>query len=327
MASGKTGHKKKRERPVRSEKGLRPFLRLAKRATMAYLKGDADAFRLHRRRMAFLLLAGEDVRLRFERDGVSWTVPGGEDEIARSLFVAGRYQNPQLEALLTWLDANGRSPARYGWMVDVGANIGVPSIPLARRTGRRVLAIEPVPRNFEFLQVNVRDNGLDDRIVCVHAAAAAGPGRLTMMAHPRGGRSEVATEGGAQGFGASDGVERVEVPAVTLEGILADRSVAPSAVAFVWSDTQGYEGEVIRGGASLWRAGTPLFCELWPKGLEVHGGIAAFAAVAASHFRGFIPRDRLLAETGRAQALPIDELERTARQLRRDHTDVLLLPR
>jgi hypothetical protein len=60
--------------------------------------------------------------------------------------------------------------------------------------------------------------------------------------------------------------------------------VLPSA----WCDAQGSETDVIESGASIWRSGARLWTEVWPAGLERHGGIKRFDAAVRNHFASFV---------------------------------------
>jgi FkbM family methyltransferase len=67
----------------------------------------------------------------------------------------------------TWVEeaytARGFYLPRDGDVVfDIGANVGVFSLYLASASRCRVIALEPFPENFEYLQRNVRDNHLDN---------------------------------------------------------------------------------------------------------------------------------------------------------------------
>jgi hypothetical protein len=121
-----------------------------------------------RRVLAMLLLSLEDdVVLTFERGGFTWTVDAG-DEIGRYLFSEGSYEGEELDAVLSWLRVN--RPARsFGTFVDLGANVGTTTLPVAR-AGWKVIAVEPVPTTFEWLVANVEANGLSDRAVCAQKA-------------------------------------------------------------------------------------------------------------------------------------------------------------
>ncbi len=63
-------------------------------------------------------------------------------------------------------------------VVDAGANIGAFTVFAARRC-KRVLAIEPLPGNFQMLRENIRLNQLDN-VAVVEAALAAEAGELNM---------------------------------------------------------------------------------------------------------------------------------------------------
>jgi FkbM family methyltransferase len=167
---------------------------------------------------------------------------------------------------------------------------------------------------------------LAERVFPVRAAVAAAPGKLVLCLHPQLGRCEIAESGGVQGFGPAADLPRVEVPACSLASLLAERQVAPEEVGLVWSDTQGYEREVIAGGEALWRVGAPLFLELWPRGLGAHGGVAAFLAAAGRCFRGFVSEEDL-ARTPFPAPRPIGELAARLGALEGNaHTDALLVP-
>jgi hypothetical protein len=152
----------------------------------------------------------------------------------------------------------------------------------------------------------------------VNAAIAERGGTLTIVRAAKDGQSEVAAAGVA-------GVGSVGVPALPLESVVAQAGARPEQVAFVWSDTQGFETQVLASGRALWAAGTPAYVELWPEALERHGGIAACAAVARASFRGFILKRDLVARGADAIPRPAEELEAAVRSLRKQ-TDGLLVP-
>jgi len=291
----------------------------------AWLRRDAAAVRRQRRELALLLVDGEAEELTFQREGLTWTVRARRHTITRNLFVHGRHPGAELAGTLAWLRARGRLGAPFTTVVDVGANVGAPTLFLARETGLRVVAVEPVPGNFELLLRNVEANGCGDRVRCVRAAVAEVAGEVVMLEHPKDGQSEV-REAGGQGFGRVTAAHRsTRVRAARLDEILAGEAVPPGEVAFVWSDTQGFETQVVRSGPSLWRAGAPIYVEVWPEGLAAHGGVEAFLGAAAEHFAAFVPRRDLRERGEDAAPRPLAELPAFVRELPKQ-TDVLLLP-
>lgn len=299
---------------------------MARRAVRAYLKGDQEELRQQCRRLAFSLLENEADRITFRRHGTEWTT-AVTGVIGRRLFVKDGYQLEDVNAVVAWLRSSGYVGASRDAIFDVGANIGTTSVPFAR-AGFRVLAVEPVPANFELLQHNITRNGFADRITCVQAAVSLTEETVPFLIHPTdGGRGEVQVEG-PQGYAYFPEESRVEhVPATTLDRILAYHGVAAEEVALVWSDTQGCEGDVIESGASLVEAGVPFFVELWRDGLSAHGGVDRFLELARRRFESMIVREDLRREHAKARRRPLSELESVLAGVRGGHTDVLFLPR
>ena len=54
-------------------------------------------------------------------------------------------------------------------VIDIGASIGDTSIYFALRGAKKVIAFEPFPRIFELAKRNIKENGLQDKIVLVNA--------------------------------------------------------------------------------------------------------------------------------------------------------------
>src|SRR5262249_29934198 len=123
----------------------------------------------------------------------------------------------------------------------------------------------------------------------------------------------------------------VKVPASSLDTIVAEEGFRPEDVAFVWSDTQGYETQVLESGEKVLGAGTPAWVELWPSGLDAHGGVERFIDVCRRHFRQFVPSNDLadgrpaLRDIGELPKL-VDSINQIDRATKMDFTDVMLLP-
>jgi FkbM family methyltransferase len=281
------------------------------------------------------LLAGFDVALTFERNGVTWTVPPGNDGIAEDLFRTGAYSGDTIDAVLAFLAEH--RPGRR-WVLDVGANIGTTTVPFAK-AGFDVLAIEPVPRTLGYLRSNVEANGLGDHVRIVEAAIAADEEEVVMAVSTSLGSSEVVpTPTTSPGFeGVYGHAETIRARAMGLEAAVANARIPIESVALVWSDTQGSERAVIETGATLWSGGVPLLAEFWPHGLALKGGVDAFVDRASEHFREFVNCEsgaRQLAVAfdpsgARATRRPVEELRALADEVvfyPGRFTDVLLLP-
>ena len=307
--------------------GLRRWWRHLSAVAAATGRGDAASALRERRELTLLAIDGDADAVTFTRDGLTWTTAAVRHTITRNLFVHGRHPRDEVAALGAWLAAHGRLGDAHPFAVDVGANVGAPTLFFARDLGRRVVAVEPVPQTFALLRRNVEANGFGDRVTLVNAAIAETAGTVSMVRHAKDGWSEVADSGGAAtpvGDG-SPGEGTVDVPARRLDDVVAAAGARPDEVSFVWSDTQGFEAQVIRSGAALWAAGTPAFVELWPEALGRHGGVAAFADACRAHFRNFVLRDDLVARGAAAEPRPVESMEAVLRSLRKQ-TDGLLLP-
>lgn len=148
-----------------------------------------------------------------------------------------------------------------GTVIDVGANIGLFSIPVAQRTGARCLAFEPEATNFGLLRSNVERHGLSERIACQQVAVHSERGLLTMeLSADNAGDHHVSTT-------ARDG--DVKVRADTLDALVAGESLAPPVVLKI--DTQGSELRVIAGAAALLARVDHCIVEYWPAGLARQG--------------------------------------------------------
>ncbi|MFT7463804.1 MAG: FkbM family methyltransferase [Pseudohongiellaceae bacterium] len=295
---------------------------------MAWIKGDREALLAQRLEFGLLAIDGVADSISFRRGDLDWSTHATRESITHNLFCFGDFHAPMRQVLIEWMKSHGYLGPEKQHLIEIGANIGAPTLLLARETGLKVLALEPLPDNFELLERNVQRNGLADQVTCVRAAVSTESGTLSMVRHPKSGRSEVLEAGRAQGFGElTEGCKVVDsVACLPLNAVLTDHHIDPAAVSFVWSDVQGFEGHVIASGSKLWNAGVPLFAELWIPGLEAHGGFDKFLETTQEHFGSYLLSEHLLAEG--ADAVPRDiETLGAAMSAVRGHTDGLLIPR
>jgi FkbM family methyltransferase len=126
--------------------------------------------------------------------------------------------------------------------IDVGANVGVHTVRLARLVGRDgdVIAIEPDPDVVWRTQRNITLNGLANvRVICAAASDLAGETRL----YRPGPRDTNRARASLHHHPYLTGVATT-VPVVTIDGICAD---AP--VSLIKVDVEGHEAAVLRGAA------------------------------------------------------------------------------
>jgi FkbM family methyltransferase len=274
-----------------------------------------------RRKVVLKLLLADGVhRVDVERDGLWWTIDI-RDEIGQEVFVSGSYQADMIEDTLAWL----RRKRRTGKIVDVGANMGTTTLKFCR-AGYHVVAIEPVPETFGMLAENVERNGYKQSVTLLERAISAEAGPVEMWTSTGTAVNEVRVGSHEPGFlewgSRIEGI--IKVDAAGLQRTLTDVAIEPSDVALVWSDAQGAEPHVVATGAALWESGVPLFIEVWPAGIDLHGGRASFLAELHRHFSSFIARDDIASGAER----PIREFsEFVEDSLKADfYTDSLLIP-
>ena len=119
---------------------------------------------------------------------------------------------------------------------DIGANVGLYTLPSARAVGPsgQVVAFEPMPRNLGFLRRHLTLNGLEGAVVC-DAAVSDATGTLKMA------------EGDSPSEFHADAGGSVEVRAVTLDDWLSESGAPPPDVVKI--DVEGSDDAVLRGGA------------------------------------------------------------------------------
>lgn len=145
-------------------------------------------------------------------------------------------------------------------VVDIGANVGLYSL-YAVAYGppdMRVLAVEPNRPLVDQLVVNVEANALP--IDVVRAAVSDQLGEVELHV----GRSDLVSSLEAAHVDRYGGAAHVErVPAVTLDGLLAERGVVPDLVKI---DVEGHELGVLAGaGETLQQARPVVFIEATPE--------------------------------------------------------------
>lgn len=170
-------------------------------------------------------------------DGCSFWLPHLGEPVAFHLLADGVYE-PALARFL----AQRLPPG--GTFVDVGANVGAFTVPVARRLGAAglVVAVEASPAVFPYLEANVRDNGLTN--VRLHPCAATDGRRDEAPFY-----EAPADHFGMGALAAQFGARPVSVPARTLDDLLAADGVP--AVDLLKVDVEGFEADVFRGARRL----------------------------------------------------------------------------
>jgi FkbM family methyltransferase len=208
--------------------------------------------------------------------------------------------------------------SRQGTYMDVGANIGLTTIPLARNPRIRCLAFEPEPTNFANLTRNVARNA-EGAIVEFHAVAVfdAHSTMSMALAQENLGDHRVARE-------AISGRHMIQIPAVPLDDFLA-KVEGPLAVKV---DTQGAEPFVIAGGRRVFARAGLVAMEFCPYLMRQLGGDPDVVIDFAATFDQVAVMGGGIAETPRyvspteARSI-LEHKTRTAKESDGDYLDIL----
>jgi FkbM family methyltransferase len=268
---------------------------IAARLVLAAQPFSAAARERARRILVWRLLGDRAHAVTFERDNFLWTAPIA-GHVCRDLFVIGHWRDEALPGLLRWLSSATEFDRRTT-IINVGAHIGTILLYLVRLSQKRALACEPVPATFDYLTQNVRANHLDAQIQLAPVAIGLERGPARMALTHDSGSAEVERPAGRQGFALrSSQTGTVPTEMMPLKELVEKHQLRFEEVGLVYCDAQGSETAVIATGAPLWQARVPLWLEIWPEGLEAHGGVDAFLQAAQAHFSHFIRKEAFLGD-------------------------------
>jgi len=166
------------------------------------------------------------------------------EDIGLVVLMSGGFEKAETEFAI--------EQARPGTVaIDVGANVGMFTVPLALAVGPsgRVLTIEPSPENMERLESNLDLNSLEN-VVVEPIAVGDKSGRLVLQLANDPGFHSTAEIAESRSFD-----ESLTVKAETLDQVWL-RAHAPN-VTFIKIDTEGSEDAVLRGAEQILRTCQP----------------------------------------------------------------------
>lgn len=191
-------------------------------------------------------------------------------------------------------------PIGEGAIIDVGANLGIVSVMLAKRFPERTIhAFEPAPSTFHALQTNIALNTAAN-IRALPCAVANRIGEIAFNANPLG----RATNSIAAGAGASV----VNVQCVTLDAYAAENAIAE--IAFLKVDVEGFEATVFQGAQRQLgeHRVAVVYYEVCPENAE-NSGTAPELPTRILQEHGY--RIHKIDDSGLLQPVDIAELKRT----------------
>lgn len=196
-------------------------------------------------------------------------------------------------------------------LVDVGANIGLyTSLAMHNlNAGGRIVAVEPRPKTFDFLERNIAANRREagPRTDAFRVAAAPESGTRVLFQNPE-------NKADNRVYVSNDfHWETTEVVARPLDDLLAEQGIRE--IHFLKIDVQGFEQMVLRGIRETLRHSKKviLMSEFWPKGLREAGGDAQSYLDELSGL-GFHLYE--LKERPRGKLVPLTDREKFIRKLK-----------
>lgn len=170
-----------------------------------------------------------------------------DQSVIRPYLFTGEWSNSIVSLFLEYF-GNG-----FGTMYDVGANIGLISVPVSRLPNVTVLAFEPDPRNASLLRANLALAGTQAEVIIAAVADTAGTLRFTHSEYNSGDhRLSVAGD--------------IEVSVTYL-----DQFPPKSGKVAVKIDTQGAEPLIFKGGKNVLAHAGLIVSEFWPWGMARMG--------------------------------------------------------
>lgn len=223
----------------------------------AFLQGLIAAYPFRHGRKALVRWAAAKLG-----GAIPWTMRDGarllldpRNYIDREIVLKGGYEADAIAAFVA--EAKGCDA-----FLDIGANIGLYSIAVARGTQAEVTAFEPDPRNLAQLHANLFLNALETRVRVRGEAVGAMASEGTLYAQRDGKDFSTALSGMAERVAGS--VE-IAVPVVAIDGLFPwkGRRLA------IKMDIEGYELQALQGMTEL-LANNSVFLqiEIAPQNLE-----------------------------------------------------------
>ncbi|MDJ0950756.1 MAG: FkbM family methyltransferase [Alphaproteobacteria bacterium] len=174
--------------------------------------------------------------------------------------------------------------AGQGSYIDLGANIGLTTIPVARLDRVACYAVEADPDNYALLRRNLARNGLASRVETCHAAIVAEPGPVELEKAP----TNLGDHRVRYGVQPADTYRESSRATLTVPGRTLDDVIPASALAgpvVLKMDIQGAEPLALEGGHDVLAKTDLLLTEYWPYGLRrMPLGVDAFQARLAEAF-------------------------------------------
>jgi FkbM family methyltransferase len=240
------------------------------------------------------------------------------DPVLSSSVAFGIYENYEREIFRQFCKPGST-------VVDVGANVGLYTVIAASRVGKdgKVIAIEPHPESYRYLQKTIEANGLS-RVKTFNVALGDRRRKIDLYLTDE-------NKADSRIYDVTGQRPKITAEMIGLDELLAENEI--DTVQLVKMDIQGSEGLALRGMLKT-LARSPevtIFTEFWPWGLEETGESAA--GFLGQLLRGGF-RIKAIDES-RREVIDVPDVERliarhdklqyTGTDFRRSHTNLICI--
>jgi FkbM family methyltransferase len=177
-----------------------------------------------------------------QAQGRKYLIPSLRESVGFCLLVDGVYESEILDFIFSCISG--------GTIIDVGANIGCITIPVAHQLGSKVqiVAVEASPKVFDYLKRNIAANNLENVILLNCAITATDYSHVQFYEPP-------STHFGMGSIAPQFHDKPITVGTRTLDSILADLKI--DHVDLIKVDVEGYESFVFQGAHKLLTSAHP----------------------------------------------------------------------
>lgn len=188
-----------------------------------------------------------------------------DDEVVHgTYFREGIWSQAMLDLLVHGLFGRGS-----GTFIDIGANIGLVSIPVVEKSGIACLAFEPEPFNYELLNRNIVAHGLESKIAAFNVALYSEKGQIQLQRDPANSGDNRLISEKSPAKAIDSGTRAICVNADRLDALIHPEQLTHPIV--IKMDTQGAEARVLEGAQHVLPHVDYLISEYWPRGLWLMG--------------------------------------------------------
>jgi FkbM family methyltransferase len=203
-----------------------------------------------------------------------------------------------------------------GTYIDIGANIGFTTIPVAQQATVTCVAIEADPDNARYLRANVAANCPHPNVTVHHVALFSSRGHVTLEVSPDNPGDNRVRTGGGEGVLGEAQWRTVTVEAAPLDDVVT----APAKPLALKIDVQGAEPHVFEGGRRTLAQADLLIVEWAPYFMARVGGDPAAVTSRLGQFGRLQIADREDGAIGPLLA-PAEGIARLQQMYERDRHD------